>query len=811
MVQERRVDWRVWQARFADLEGAGAPAGGNSDGERGLRQIWLPALDRVDRCTSCHLGIANPEMTRAEQPFRAHGGRWLDAHRPDRFGCTACHGGQGEATTYRGAAHERIPFWPEPMVSRELMEARCGTCHRERQPRSARWLARGRALMTDRNCVACHELKDRSVSEVRAPRLDGLLVKVRPAWLRGWLTNPKGYLERSRMGDFRLKREEVEALTSFLLQPHGVPALDVVDWSGADPERGGEIFRRSRCVTCHSVNGRGGTLAPDLGRVGEKVTRDWLYSWIRDPHRLQPKTLMPRFRFTDGEVRDLAAYIERDFTGARDPGADDSLPDPALAPEGRRLFERRGCYSCHELEGIPSLPRIGPKLSGIGDRVLEPAPLVARGILPTLPNWIFAKVSHPDDVLKAARMPTFGFAPDEAAAVTVALLSQRAREVPAGWTTRDPVRPAYEPQGRFGALVRRYRCLSCHQIHGTGGTLSTVVLDRIGSQLRRDYIERFVQNPIGVRVSLPVRMPHLNVAPEEARVLADYLSTVMVDDSLEVDVPRDAATVARGRELFRPRRLRGLPHRGGARGLRGARAQRERKPAQGGMDGGMADGSRALEAGDASAGLPPESGRRGGPHGLHPQPPRPPGEGGRMRGRRRHSPEPAPAARRGEVRSARSPRGAKGIAPLVVGLALAVAFVSGCRREAARPPVDALQQAFKDGALTAREGRGKQVFAERCATCHGATGRGDGQNAYNLQPPPPDFQESLARLPIADRRRVIEEGTAALGRSPLCPPWGPLLSNDEVEALLAWLDVMARPSEEPETAGPGRRHWRRPR
>jgi mono/diheme cytochrome c family protein len=148
---------------------------------------------------------------------------------------------------------------------------------------------------------------------------------------------------------------------------------------------------------------------------------------------------------------------------------------------------------------------------------------------------------------------------------------------------------------------------------------------------------------------------------------------------------------------------------------------------------------------------------------------------------------------------------------LVGALALGVALLSGCRRAPAKPPVDALQRAFRDGTLTARESRGKQVFAERCATCHGATGRGDGQNAYNLQPPPPDFQESLARLSVPDRRRVIEEGTAALGRSPLCPPWGPSLSEDEKEALLAWLDVMARPTAEPAPGGPGRRRWRRPR
>ena len=53
-----------------------------------------------------------------------------------------------------------------------------------------------------------------------------------------------------------------------------------------------------------------------------------------------------------------------------------------------------------------------------------------------------------------------------------------------------------------------------------------------------------------MRVGLPVRMPHLNINAEEADLLADYLSTVMVDDAVEAEVPRGAAAVARGKELF---------------------------------------------------------------------------------------------------------------------------------------------------------------------------------------------------------------------------------------------------------------------
>jgi mono/diheme cytochrome c family protein len=298
------------------------------------------------------------------------------------------------------------------------------------------------------------------------------------------------------------------------------------------------------------VDGRGGTLAPELGHIGAKVTRDWLYSWIRDPHRLQPETLMPRLRFTDDEVRDLAAYLAEDLAEPKGLAANEAAPDPTLVSEGRRLYERRGCYSCHDLEGFPERPRIGPKLEGAGDLIFDPAPLVDEGTEPTLPNYLFTKVSGPERVLETARMPTFGFTEPEAAAVSVALLSLRADPVPPDRATVAPGYPPYEPQGEFGALVRRYRCLSCHQIQGTGGTLSTVALDRIGSQLRRDYIEQYVQKPIAVRVGLAERMPHLNIAPDEARVLADHLSAVMVDDALHAEIPTDTATVDRGRELF---------------------------------------------------------------------------------------------------------------------------------------------------------------------------------------------------------------------------------------------------------------------
>ena len=140
---------------------------------------------------------------------------------------------------------------------------------------------------------------------------------------------------------------------------------------------------------------------------------------------------------------------------------------------------------------------------------------------------------------------------------------------------------------------------------------------------------------------------------------------------------------------------------------------------------------------------------------------------------------------------------------LVLWAALAAA---GCGRAGETPPADPLMDVFRQQAqeegLTRTETDGKRLFAHYCATCHGAEGAGDGQNAFNLDPAPADFHTALAAHPTTYWRQIIEGGTAAVGRSALCPPWGRSLSPSEIDALLAHLAVLARPPAPSAPAGP---------
>lgn len=118
----------------------------------------------------------------------------------------------------------------------------------------------------------------------------------------------------------------------------------------------------------------------------------------------------------------------------------------------------------------------------------------------------------------------------------------------------------------------------------------------------------------------------------------------------------------------------------------------------------------------------------------------------------------------------------------------------GCRGRVTKAPsdpmLDAIRSEERQGNLTYVESQGKRLFVEYCSTCHGDDGHGDGQNASNLTPPPPDL--TLTRKDPVLLRRVIAEGSAAVGRSPLSPPWGRSLSRQEIDYLVAYCDALAR-------------------
>lgn len=114
----------------------------------------------------------------------------------------------------------------------------------------------------------------------------------------------------------------------------------------ADARRGADLFASEMCLRCHSVNGKGGRIAPDLGR---RADRDYTPAgmaslmWNHAPQmwktaRAEMIQLPP---LSEAQAADLFAY----FYSAR------YFEKPGDAARGKRLFTEQHCVSCHAIGG----------------------------------------------------------------------------------------------------------------------------------------------------------------------------------------------------------------------------------------------------------------------------------------------------------------------------------------------------------------------------------------------------------------------------------------------------------------------------
>jgi len=522
-----------------------------------IRQIWIPALgNRVDRCTSCHLGVDMASMSGEEQPFREHP---RTPHVPDdqsRFGCVACHRGQGRATS-AAEAHGDVSDWSSPILPVRYTEASCGTCHEGDHVPEAPLLTRGRALLRKVGCFGCHDLQGHDSWKSPAPDLAGLATKTYPAWLRAWLANPRSLSSKTFMPNFHLEPDEIDALVAYLWTRPAKQEIDAANDNlpEGDFDNGKKLFRSSMCISCHTVDGRGNGSAPELMGVGSKVSRAWLVSFLANPHAFQPDTAMPQYDFTRQDLIDLSQYMMDDLSDSSAPERSETpfRPLPSLVKRGEKLYQKYGCGGCHAIDGERGKGKIGPDLTGIGDKPAARLDFGDRADIPhDLPDWLAAKVSHPRSFRKGLKMPEFGFDEQQVKALVTALLSYPSVTIPESYRVAAKASD-YHPPGRFGHLITKYRCMSCHQIEGAGGDISTAPLTWEGSKVRKEWLEQYLLLPTTIRPMLTERMIPLRMPKEEAEFIANFVENVYVNDEIPGDIfpsgiPADQA--ARGRQLF---------------------------------------------------------------------------------------------------------------------------------------------------------------------------------------------------------------------------------------------------------------------
>ncbi len=233
----------------------------------------------------------------------------------------------------------------------------------------------------------------------------------------------------------------------------GQPLLGVD--RGQDPTAGSRVFGAKGCVKCHAINGLGGTIGPDLGRIARPRS---LYDvgaamWNHLPNMLDRMQQLgiERPRLDPEDVGDLVAFL---FTV-------DYFDPPGDPQAGRRLFTEKQCILCHQVAGVGGV--VGPNLDALrsfGSPIFVAAAMWNHG--PAMAK-----------AMRARRIPRPAFSDRE-----LLDLIAYVRSASPGPQAEAPLQvlPGRADEGR--RLFSTKRCIECHGAPGQGGRVGPDLAER---------------------------------------------------------------------------------------------------------------------------------------------------------------------------------------------------------------------------------------------------------------------------------------------------------------------------------------------
>jgi mono/diheme cytochrome c family protein len=216
----------------------------------------------------------------------------------------------------------------------------------------------------------------------------------------------------------------------------------------AAPElaQGEQVFENSGCRGCHKLGGTGGIIGPELDKVGARRSPEWLKKHFIAPASATPGSVMPPQKFSETNLEAIVLFMLSQ-TGESASGYYSSMKVLPNTREGLHLFQTRGCYGCHSVNGNGG--KVGPPLDDVGLR--------------RAPEWMMQHFRDPQSVTPGSVMPKFGFTESEARALTDFLIHMREQAVALSLPS------LMIPAERGKEVFRKYGCAGCHGSDAKGG------------------------------------------------------------------------------------------------------------------------------------------------------------------------------------------------------------------------------------------------------------------------------------------------------------------------------------------------------
>ncbi|MBN1197929.1 MAG: c-type cytochrome [Bacteroidales bacterium] len=463
--------------------------------EHGVYQVELEELKRTDRCITCHLAIEGSLLDSLDQPFKVHPGSHLEHHPVKQYGCTICHGGQGQALDKRNAfALNPQNDWDHPILESPFIESSCGKCHLslfsvDSILANSAVLEHGRTIFLREGCLGCH--KARGVGGMLGPDLTAQGDKTKHEynfrnikgkqtisnWIEQHFMDPEMVSPGSRMLHFDLPKSELEALATCVMGlskpdlPYEYIGLDVLnELKGIRPDLDGGPLYGMTCSACHGTTGEGKRYTvfksgiPAIGQPGFMAiaspdyiafilhygrTSQLMTSWAPDFSGLslaevEQLNKLVRSRRAANSTWNVTSELVRTGKGSKQ--------------EGEALFRTR-CQTCHgpEAKGDLAIGFNHPDFFRAAS--MEYLYLtIFRGRLNTaMPSWSFLTDQEIGDLI--SYIGSFG---DLKISHEASGIRHQIFKMP---DPRSPIPDMVSSAERF-----HYLCSRCHGEYGEGGT-----------------------------------------------------------------------------------------------------------------------------------------------------------------------------------------------------------------------------------------------------------------------------------------------------------------------------------------------------
>ena len=403
-------------------------------------------------------------------------------------------------------------------------------------------IERGQRLARAHRCNRCH-VRAHDPMSAAAPDLSTVSVGTSPRSLVDQIVDPRKANASHRMPTMGVSREEAEALVGWLTSAGQKTDLLVpVKLKKPDPkkarETGLELLKSTGCLACHRVNSVGGGSAesgPELTGVGRRRSVEWLWTWLKEPARINRDHRMPVFQFNDTERMQLVMALSA-LGGPWHGAAVEATPEQVV--RGQKLAESAGCVRCHRLPGKPGSGQPAGKRPG--DLSQPPG------------DWAASCLAETPDRIR--KRPAYGrmLSKNQVSDIRE-FYGSRAKRVLSPLSEYDQGRMVLEQRG----------CLACHE-RGTGkgntalagavaigelaGQSPAMVppsLTAVGDKLVNQALRRSVAGEQkSIRLPwLRIRMPRFVHSKDELAALTHYL---VAHDRVPGDPPATPSVPPRG-------------------------------------------------------------------------------------------------------------------------------------------------------------------------------------------------------------------------------------------------------------------------